>query len=73
VESVATRVGFSSATAFREHFQRVVATNPQAYRRAFRSRRTSAETGRPQGRGGVDTGHGVTENRLSLPPKPLPS
>ena len=36
VESVAAKVGFSSATAFREHFQRVVATNPQAYRRAFR-------------------------------------
>ncbi len=36
VESVATKVGFSSATSFREHFHRVVATNPQAYRRAFR-------------------------------------
>ena len=36
VESVATRAGFGSATAFREHFQRVVGTSPQAYRRAFR-------------------------------------
>jgi transcriptional regulator GlxA family with amidase domain len=37
VESVATEVGFGSATAFREHFRRVVSTSPQAYRRAFRA------------------------------------
>ncbi len=38
VERVATQVGFGSATAFREHFRRVLATSPQAYRRSFRSR-----------------------------------
>ena len=38
VERVATNVGFGSATAFREHFRRVLATSPQAYRRSFRSR-----------------------------------
>ncbi|WP_245591588.1 helix-turn-helix domain-containing protein [Cystobacter fuscus] len=37
VEVIAERVGFGSATAFREHFQRFVTTSPQAYRRAFRS------------------------------------
>jgi transcriptional regulator GlxA family with amidase domain len=37
VEAIAERVGFGSATAFREHFQRFVTTSPQAYRRAFRS------------------------------------
>jgi transcriptional regulator GlxA family with amidase domain len=37
VESIAARVGFGSAAAFREHFQRFVSTTPQAYRRAFRS------------------------------------
>ncbi len=37
VESIAGKVGFGSATAFREHFQRFVTTNPQAYRRAFRA------------------------------------
>ncbi len=37
VERVATNVGFGSVTAFREHFRRVAATSPQAYRRAFRS------------------------------------
>lgn len=36
IERVATKVGFGSATAFRAHFRRVVATSPQAYRRAFR-------------------------------------
>jgi transcriptional regulator GlxA family with amidase domain len=42
VERVATNVGFGSVTAFREHFRRVAATSPQAYRRAFRSRPTPA-------------------------------
>ena len=37
VESIAGKVGFGSATAFRAHFQRCVATTPQAYRRAFRA------------------------------------
>ncbi|RYZ04832.1 MAG: helix-turn-helix domain-containing protein [Myxococcales bacterium] len=37
VEQIATRVGFGSATSLREHFQKLVATTPQAYRRAFRS------------------------------------
>jgi transcriptional regulator GlxA family with amidase domain len=38
IDRIATNVGFRSATAFRQHFRRVVATSPQAYRRAFRSR-----------------------------------
>lgn len=37
VEQIATRVGFGSATSLRDHFQRLVSTTPQAYRRAFRS------------------------------------
>ena len=36
VERIASEVGFGSVTAFREHFRRIVATSPQAYRRAFR-------------------------------------
>jgi transcriptional regulator GlxA family with amidase domain len=36
VEQIATRVGFGSASTFRERFHRVVGTSPQAYRRAFR-------------------------------------
>jgi transcriptional regulator GlxA family with amidase domain len=36
VEAVAEKVGFGSATTFREHFQRFVTTSPLAYRRAFR-------------------------------------
>ena len=38
IERVAETVGFGSPTIFREHFRRVAATSPQAYRRAFRSR-----------------------------------
>jgi transcriptional regulator GlxA family with amidase domain len=38
VERVGEAVGFGSPTVFREHFRRVAATSPQAYRRAFRSR-----------------------------------
>jgi transcriptional regulator GlxA family with amidase domain len=38
VEGVAATVGFRSVTAFREHFRRVAATSPQAYRRSFRSK-----------------------------------
>ena len=36
VEVVATRAGFGSPAALRVHFQRQVATSPQAYRRTFR-------------------------------------
>jgi transcriptional regulator GlxA family with amidase domain len=36
VERVASETGFGSVTAFRAHFQRLVGTSPQAYRRAFR-------------------------------------
>ena len=35
IERVAAEVGFGSATVMREHFGTVVATSPQAYRRAF--------------------------------------
>lgn len=42
IESIAAKVGFASPTAFREQFQRFVSTNPRAYRRAFRSKGTSA-------------------------------
>jgi transcriptional regulator GlxA family with amidase domain len=40
VESIASKVGFGSATALREHFQRIVSTTPHAYRRAFRASST---------------------------------
>jgi transcriptional regulator GlxA family with amidase domain len=40
VERVASEAGFGSSTAFREQFRRVVATSPQAYRRAFTSKLT---------------------------------
>ncbi|MEV6282107.1 helix-turn-helix domain-containing protein [Kribbella sp. NPDC051770] len=36
VDRIAGRVGFSSPTAFRERFKRVVGTTPHAYRSAFR-------------------------------------
>jgi transcriptional regulator GlxA family with amidase domain len=36
VEHIATHVGFASATALREHFHRMIDTNPAAYRLAFR-------------------------------------
>ena len=39
VETVATRAGFGSAAALREHFQRELGTSPQAYRRAFQLKR----------------------------------
>ncbi|MBB2949048.1 transcriptional regulator GlxA family with amidase domain [Actinoplanes lutulentus] len=38
VEVIAGRVGFGSATAFRERFQRVAGTSPQNYRAVFRRR-----------------------------------
>jgi transcriptional regulator GlxA family with amidase domain len=36
VEQIATEVGFGSAPAFRERFNRIVGTSPHRYRRAFR-------------------------------------
>jgi transcriptional regulator GlxA family with amidase domain len=36
VERIAAQVGFGSPTAFRERFRRVVGTNPNTYRAAFR-------------------------------------
>ena len=36
IERVAQRCGFSSAAGLRQHFTRVVAASPQAYRRTFR-------------------------------------
>ncbi|MGA5760397.1 GlxA family transcriptional regulator [Nonomuraea bangladeshensis] len=38
VERVAAQAGFTSATAFRERFKRVVGVTPQSYRASFRSR-----------------------------------
>ena len=38
VESIATKVGFNSAGALREQFQKLICTSPQAYRRAFSRR-----------------------------------
>jgi transcriptional regulator GlxA family with amidase domain len=35
IERVAANVGFQSATVLREHFGRIVGTNPVAYRRSF--------------------------------------
>jgi transcriptional regulator GlxA family with amidase domain len=37
IERIATRVGFSNATAFRHHFARLRSTSPQRYRRLFRA------------------------------------
>jgi transcriptional regulator GlxA family with amidase domain len=37
IERIATRAGFSNATAFRHHFSRLRGTSPQSYRRSFRS------------------------------------
>jgi transcriptional regulator GlxA family with amidase domain len=38
VELIGSSVGFGSAVAFREHFQRIVGTSPRAYRRSFQCR-----------------------------------
>jgi transcriptional regulator GlxA family with amidase domain len=35
VEEIATRAGFGTAAALRQHFARVVATSPTSYRRTF--------------------------------------
>jgi transcriptional regulator GlxA family with amidase domain len=48
IEQVASDTGFGSVTAFRGHFQRLVATSPQAYRRAFRAT-PAHRTTRPRG------------------------
>jgi transcriptional regulator GlxA family with amidase domain len=37
VEDVATRAGFGTAAALRQHFGRALSTSPTAYRRAFRA------------------------------------
>lgn len=37
VELIASRVGFGSATAFRDRFKRIAGTSPQSYRSAFQS------------------------------------
>lgn len=37
VERIATRAGFSNATAFRHHFARLRGTTPQRYRRLFKA------------------------------------
>jgi AraC family transcriptional activator FtrA len=37
IESIASAVGFATATTFRHHFTRLMRTSPSAYRRAFRS------------------------------------
>ncbi len=41
IELVARASGFGTATNLRKHFQRVLCTGPQAYRRAFRQERAS--------------------------------
>lgn len=43
VDRIATEAGFGSPTAFRDRFRRVVGTNPQAYRAAFRRLRASPD------------------------------
>lgn len=42
VEAVAWRCGFGTAASLRDHFRRVTATTPTAYRRAFSPRRPAA-------------------------------
>ena len=42
IEEIATTVGFESVTTFRERFNRLVGTNPQAYRRSFGGRPLAA-------------------------------
>jgi transcriptional regulator GlxA family with amidase domain len=37
VEVIAGKVGFGSATAFRDRFKRIAGTSPQNYRAAFQS------------------------------------
>ena len=49
IERIATRVGFSNATAFRHHFARLRGTSPQRYRRIFRWTDHSGEAAIPAG------------------------
>jgi transcriptional regulator GlxA family with amidase domain len=42
VEQVATRAGFGTAAALRQHFGRALSTSPTAYRRAFRAQPDAA-------------------------------
>ncbi len=41
IDLVASASGFGTATNLRKHFQRVLCTGPQAYRRTFRPARAS--------------------------------
>ena len=45
IERIATKAGFSNATAFRHHFARLRGTSPQQYRRIFKEPR-AAPSGR---------------------------
>lgn len=40
IDRIAAQVGFGSPTAFRDRFKRIVGTNPNAYRAAFRTANT---------------------------------
>ena len=48
IERIATRVGFSNATAFRHHFARLRGTSPQRYRRIFQTPSPEAGWHRPR-------------------------
>jgi transcriptional regulator GlxA family with amidase domain len=41
VEQIARRVGFASASSFREQFKRIAGVSPQGYRNTFRDRATA--------------------------------
>jgi transcriptional regulator GlxA family with amidase domain len=41
IERIADEVGFGASATFRQRFQRVVGTSPQAYRRSFRRAATA--------------------------------
>jgi transcriptional regulator GlxA family with amidase domain len=45
IERVATRAGFSNATAFRHHFSRLRGTSPQQYRRLFKAPEPAGRAG----------------------------
>jgi transcriptional regulator GlxA family with amidase domain len=47
IEVIATRTGFGSATSLRTHFQRIVGTSPQNYRRSFRAHTRQAASPAP--------------------------
>jgi AraC family transcriptional activator FtrA len=50
VETIAWRCGFSTAASLRDHFRRVTATTPTAYRRAFSPRRPGGGSRESSGR-----------------------